>query len=99
MPNNISQLVVAVVLVAAGVIVPWWPLCILGLLLASLSGHSATSLLIGLYLDLLWGIPPGHLFVIPWHWLVLPCTLLAAVLFIARRVVVTRMMVKMPKRI
>jgi hypothetical protein len=91
---GISQAMVAVALVFVGLALPQWPVCVLGLLLACLSGQVVVGMCIGLFLDILWGSPPGML-----HALVLPWTLAAAILLSARVLLGSRMLVKMPKQI
>ena len=59
-------------LVVAGLVLPLWPLCVLAVLIAGTMGYSATALLLALFVDLLWGAPPGAL-----HILSFPCTILA----------------------
>ena len=64
---------IAVGLVVAGILLPLWPLCALGVVLAALSGRWLLSLSLGLFLDVLWGVPPSGIL----HPLMAPVTLLA----------------------
>lgn len=50
---------VSFALAATGFLMPLWPLSLLGLLLAALSGRWAFGLLMALLLDLAWGAPFG----------------------------------------
>jgi hypothetical protein len=58
---------------AIGFLLPLWPLCVLGILLAALSGRYAFAVGMALLLDLGSGIPTGLL-----HYLFVPYTILAA---------------------
>jgi len=58
----------------------WWPLGILAIVLATLGRHFLCALLIGVVLDVLWGVPPSGFF----GSLVIPCTLFALVAICAR---------------
>ncbi len=51
---------VSFALAAAGFLMPLWPLSVLGLLLAALSGRWLFAIAMGLLLDIGWG-PPGGL--------------------------------------
>jgi hypothetical protein len=64
--------VAAIILFAAGFLFSFWPLCLLGLLLAAFTGQYVTAVLIGLLLDALYGAPVGRLHMVP-----VPFTLLA----------------------
>lgn len=57
---------------AVGFLLPFWPLSVVGILLASLSGRYVFALIVGLLLDLGSGVPTGLL-----HYLFVPFTLLA----------------------
>jgi hypothetical protein len=57
---------------AVGFLVPFWPLCILGILLAGLSGRYIFALAMAVLLDLGSGVPTGLL-----HYLFVPFTVLA----------------------
>jgi hypothetical protein len=63
------------VFVAAGFLLSYWPLCLMGLLVAAASGQYLAAVLIGLVLDVLYGAPVGQ-----WHFLHVPFTLIAFVL-------------------
>jgi hypothetical protein len=67
-----------VLCVAAGFIVPLWPLSAAGLVLLALSGHQAWAIILGLFLDLAWGAPPWA------PWMPLPFMLLAALAALGR---------------
>lgn len=55
---------------AAGFLLPFWPLCVVGVLIAALSGRWIFAILTGLLLDLAWGAPQGLL-----HFVYVPFTL------------------------
>jgi hypothetical protein len=60
------------VLVAAGFLLPFWPLEVLGILVAGFSGLWMLAIILGLLLDLAYGAPVGR-----WHVVYFPFTLLA----------------------
>ncbi len=62
-------------LLAAGFLLPWWPLSVAGVMLPAFTKRYFTSVGLGLLLDLAWGAPLGTA-----HYLYFPFTLLAAVL-------------------
>ena len=66
-------------LAAAGVLLPFWPLSIAGVLIAALSGRWIFAVIIALLVDLAWGAPTGVL-----HFLYFPFTLLALAAAAAR---------------
>lgn len=74
--NRSSRLIYALVfaIAGAGFLLPLWPLCVLGILIASLSGRWLFGAVIGLLIDIAWGPPVGVL-----HYLYFPFTLLAVV--------------------
>ncbi len=72
--NSASRWIYAVsfALAAVGFLIPLWPLSVLGVLLATLSGRFVAGLLIGLLLDIAWGAPAA-----PFGFLYFPFTLAA----------------------
>jgi hypothetical protein len=64
---------------ALGFLLPFWPLSILGIILAAASGRWFSALIIGILLDLAWGAPVGLA-----HYLYFPFTLVAVVSALAR---------------
>ncbi len=72
-------LIVSFLLAAVGFLLPLWPLSVLGIALAALSGHWLFALTLGLLIDIGFGAPRGSL-----HYFVLPFTLSAAVFGLAR---------------
>ena len=70
---------VSFALVAAGFLMPLWPLCVVGLLLCALSGRWLFALFLGLLLDVAWGAPTGLA-----QYLFLPFTLCALAAAMAR---------------
>lgn len=59
---------------AAGFLLPFWPLTVVGIALCALSGRWAFAIAMGLLLDVGYGTPVG-----PWHALYVPFTLCALV--------------------
>ncbi len=57
---------------AVGFLWPFWPLCIIGILIAALSGRYVFAIIMALLLDLGSGMPTGLL-----HYLFVPFTVLA----------------------
>ncbi len=76
-----SRLVYAIafLLAAAGFLLPLWPLCVVGILLAALSGRWLFGTIVGLLVDVAWGAPTGAL-----HYLFFPFTLIAVLGALAR---------------
>lgn len=60
------------VVAAVGFMLPFWPLCALGILVAALAGRYAFAIVLALLIDLGFGMPTGSL-----SRLVVPFTLLA----------------------
>jgi hypothetical protein len=59
-------------LAAAGALLPFWPLCVAGILIAAFSGRWLFAVGMALLVDVAWGAPTGML-----HFLYFPFTLLA----------------------
>ena len=70
---------VTFLLASSGFLVPFWPLSVLGVLLAALSGRWIFGVILGLLLDLAWGAPTGTL-----RYFFFPFTIVALVGLIAR---------------
>lgn len=64
---------------ATGFLLPFWPLCIVGLLIAALSGRYVFAILMALLLDLGSGVPTGVL-----HYILVPYTALAVITALLR---------------
>lgn len=62
------------IIAAAGFLLPFWPLCVIGVLIAALSGRYLFAVAMALLLDIGSGVPTGML-----HFLYAPFTVLAAV--------------------
>ncbi len=58
---------------------PLWPLSVVGVVLAALSGRWIFAVIVGLMLDLAWGAPTGM-----YRYLFFPFTIVALVGFIVR---------------
>ena len=76
-----SRLVYAVtfLLASAGFLVPFWPLSVMGVALAALSGRWVFGVVTGLLLDLAWGAPVGTL-----RYFFFPFTIVALLGFVLR---------------
>lgn len=79
--SRTNQLIYALsfVIAAGGFFLPFWPLCIVGILIAALSGRWIFAILTGLLIDLAWGAPQGV-----WALVYAPFTLVAVVAALAR---------------
>lgn len=66
-------------LAAMGFLLPLWPLCIVGILLAALSGRWLFAVFIALLIDIAWGAPAGTL-----GFITFPFTLMALIAALAR---------------
>lgn len=64
---------------ATGFLLPFWPLCAIGILIAALSGRWVFAVIIALLIDLGSGVPTGIL-----HYLFVPFTVLAIVATLVR---------------
>lgn len=64
---------------AVGFLVPFWPLCVIGILLASLSGRYFFAIFMALLLDLGAGVPTGLL-----QYVFVPFTILAVLASLLR---------------
>ncbi len=58
---------------------PFWPLSVVGVVLAALSGRWIFAVIVGLMLDLAWGAPTGM-----YRYLFFPFTIVALAGFIVR---------------
>ena len=65
---------VSFALVGAGFLLPFWPLCVLGILLAAFSGHWIYAISFGVLLDVAYGTPTGLV-----RFIYLPFTVLALI--------------------
>ena len=63
---------VTFLLAAGGFLIPFWPLSVLGVLLAALSGRWIFAVIVGLLLDIAWGAPTSTL-----RYLLFPFTVVA----------------------
>jgi hypothetical protein len=73
------MLALSLMLAAAGLLLPFWPLSFLGMLLAALLGRWILAIILGLVLDSIYGAPIGSL-----HVLYFPFTLAALVAVVLR---------------
>jgi hypothetical protein len=64
---------------AAGYLLPFWPLSVVGIMIAALSGRALFALSIGLLFDIAYGAPQGTM-----HLLYFPFTICAIVGIVAR---------------
>ena len=81
-------------LVVASFFFAFWPLALLGVVVAALFGGWALPVLLALLLDLLWGVPVGAL-----HALYVPCTLLALFLLMCKAILLNRLRAGAPERL
>ncbi len=70
---------VTFLLASAGFLTPYWPLSVVGVIIAGLSGRWIFSLLLGLLLDIAWGAPTGT-----FKYLFFPFTIVALLCVIGR---------------
>jgi len=66
--------VLSFIIAAAGFLWSLWPVCIIGILIAALSGRWIFAVAVGILIDSAWGPPAGIL-----HYLFFPFTALALV--------------------
>lgn len=76
---------------ATGFLLPFWPLCIVGILIATLSGRYVFGILIALLIDVGSGIPTGIV-----HYLFVPFTILAILATLIRVFAVSYFLDKTP---
>ncbi|HVV39135.1 MAG TPA: hypothetical protein VHD31_02300 [Candidatus Paceibacterota bacterium] len=79
---NTGRLILAIsfALAAGGFLLPFWPMEVVGILLAALTGHWIFAIALGLLLDVAYGVPTGF-----FHMLFFPFTLLALASVALRR--------------
>ncbi|OGC86068.1 hypothetical protein A3D70_00875 [Candidatus Adlerbacteria bacterium RIFCSPHIGHO2_02_FULL_54_18] len=70
---------VTFLLAAAGFLLPFWPLTVVGIVLCALSGRWLFAVAVALLFDVAWGAPTGA-----GHFLLFPFTALALVAGLAR---------------
>ena len=64
---------------AAGFLLPFWPLSVAGILSAAFAGRFFLAVVMGLLIDVAWGVPVGLL-----HYIYFPFTALAFAAVLAR---------------
>lgn len=69
------------VVAAAGFLIPFWPLSLVGIAIAALCGRYIFAVIVALLLDVAWGVPVGIL-----HYLYFPFTIFAIVISLVYRV-------------
>lgn len=74
-------LIGSLILFTLGIVLPFWPLALVGIGSALVFGATFLVLIGALIVDVLWGIPTGL-----FHWLALPYTTLVCVGIIARAI-------------
>jgi hypothetical protein len=79
MRKNPFTTTTSLLLVVAGFLLPFWPLCLLGLMLLAVAGRYIVAVVVGLFLDIAFGVPTGVL-----HLLYVPFTLLALFISLLR---------------
>ncbi len=83
--RNRTVILVSFLTTATGFLAGFWPLAVFGVLLATVSGHWVTAILLGFLLDLAYGAP-GWL-----HYIYFPLTALAVVGSVLRVVIVGKL--------
>lgn len=83
--NKRIDVVAAAVLVAVGLLVGFWPLCLAGVVFAALVGRWVSAFLLGLLMDVIYGAPTGFL-----HVLYFPFALCALASILVRSVIIDR---------
>ncbi len=83
--------IVSVFLAVIGLVIGFWPLCLIALITFSLSGAWVLGIALGLFLDLLWGSPIGVFSV-----MVLPCTFLSCALLLGRHILMQHVRTSVP---
>lgn len=76
---------------ATGFLLPFWPLCVVGILIATLSGRYVFGILVALLIDLGSGVPTGIL-----RYLFVPFTILAILAALVRVFAVSYFLDKTP---
>lgn len=76
---------------ATGFLLPFWPLCVAGILIATLSGRYVFGIILALLIDVGAGVPTGIL-----HYLFVPFTILAIAAALVRVFVVSYFLDKTP---
>ena len=81
MSTNATRWILALsfALAAVGFLLPLWPLTLMGIAIAALSGRWIFAVIIGLLLDVAYGTPVGR-----WHFLYFPFTIFAFVAALIR---------------
>jgi len=77
--SSLTVYALSFIIMAAGVLLPLWPLSVVGILIAALSGRWIFAILMALLIDLALGVPQGTL-----HVLYVPFTILAVVASLLR---------------
>ncbi len=76
---------------ATGFLLPFWPLCVVGILIAALSGRYVFAIVVALLIDVGSGVPQGIL-----HYLFVPFTLLSIVAALVRAFAISYFLDKTP---
>ncbi|HVZ75895.1 MAG TPA: hypothetical protein VG934_01330 [Candidatus Paceibacterota bacterium] len=79
--NSYAIIAIAFLIAAAGFLIPFWPLTVLGIAVMALLGYPLWAITLGLLLDLAYGAPIGTL-----HILVFPFTIVALASIVVREV-------------
>ena len=80
-----ASIALAFLIIAAGFLFGFWPLALVGVVLAVALGHWVSALLFGLLLDVAYGVPVGF-----FHFVYFPITLFAVVSVIVRSALMGR---------
>lgn len=86
MRDNRFSALLALALFILGFLIPWWPLTLLGLILLAMGGRWVPAFLCAFFLDVVYGVPPGHLHILPFPFTFLVCVMLIVQLLLVRYV-------------
>ena len=80
--NKRTNIALAFLIVAAGFLFGVWPLSLLGIVFVAVLGHSVSTILLGLLLDVVYGVPTGFL-----HMMYFPFSIFAAISVLAHALI------------
>lgn len=84
---RLTYSVLSLLAVVAGLALSFWPLCLLGLLVAAAAGQYVLAVVIGIFLDVVYGPPPtgylGYMHILHVPFMLLSITLCAIHYYVA----------------